>query len=305
MKELILANIILFFGKNDAFYRYLKQIFLKGGWSVYLIDESQAFALRVFADSGAGYERLWIEVDPGVIITSCHVAAIIVLSFDMLGASSMSKVTVEQRYEKSSWLTFWLYGFKSSALVMNRIRHEMLSPSYFSLPRVYKLMEQVGIERPCWRFRSLGVDAIYSHDKRIIMEKLGSGLDFRSRFEKGQFCIESGGGKWVRTLVVNEGVYAKYYNSGMRVGMSWGIQKKILKLCRAIHLDIAEILFLYRDGHWSGYGITPWPDWGWWGSHWKEVSDELFAKVASGRSKTKAIKKKQMTRLELPLLEEA
>lgn len=300
-----MANIILLFGENNAFYRYLKQRFLEGGWTVYLIEESQAFALRVFADSGTEYERLWIEVDPGVIITSCHVAAIIVLSFDMLSASSMTRVTVEQRYEESSWLAFWLYGFKSSAVVMNRIRHEMLSPSYFSLPRVYKLMQQVGIERPYWRFRSLGVEGIYSYDKRFIMEKMGCGLDFRYRFEKGEFCIESGGGKWVRVLVVNDGVYAKYYDSDKRVGMSWGIQKKILKLCRAMHLDIAEILFLHRDAHWTGYGVTPWPNWEWWESHWKEVYAGIIAKVTSGKNKTRMTKKKHMKRLILPLLKDA
>ena len=79
------------------------------------------------------------------------------------------------------------------------------------------------------------------------------------------------------------------------------IRNGITQLCRALAIDIAELLFLFQEGEWTVYGVTAWPIWQSWFSQWHSVAKAVIVQIKQASKKSKETQvNKTMPPLVLP-----
>lgn len=278
------ANSVLVLMGDRPFDHFLIDQLQSVGLKAYGLTHSDGTCLRVHSHCGQSESVCAIEVEPGISMKIQDISGVIVLDHSVINTIGKGNNDDRHDYKKSGWLAFWLHALYQAPFVINKIHHHMLSPSYFSLPRLYKMMKEFGLKTPNYEFNSRGVSA---HAQRIFMQNLGCFADFSGRASERYFCVEKKQGVWILVLCCYNDIEAVVYDNGQVVSINSEIRNGITQLCRALAIDIAELLFLFQEGEWTVYGVTAWPNWPIWFSQWHSVAKAVIVQIKQASKKSK------------------
>lgn len=297
---------IIILGGPDIMHVALRQIFEAKGYGVFLLTKERISAMQVHSTMHEQERRQWIEVEPGVLLMDSHVAAMIVLNLGVFDTSVGQLKSVQALYERSGWLAFWMQYMQQVKYVVNRLSHEMLSPSYFTLLSIYHKMDHVGLHHPSWRYAS--IDNGSDNQAYVMVDVRGRFFNFKQRATKdcgehsSALWIQAEQGVWVSYLCVGIDVFAKTYHHNNQYYLPQEEKEKIVELCRMMRLHFAEGLCLQKNGRWIHYGLSAEPDWQKrWRTHWKVMADYCL-QLAGKANKAKQLAVVSRCHVKLPQL---
>lgn len=292
------TNKVMVIMNNRQFDHFLIKKLEKSGIECFKLSPDYSNDISIRSHSCHHIRQCVIEIKQGVSIRIQDISGIIILDHSSLIASKNKNQDDRYFYKKSGWLAFWLHALQQSPTTINAIHHQMLSPSYFCLPRLYRLMQHYGIKVPDYHFSSSGLELC---EHRLFMNCLGVHSDFSNKIDNRFFSIDKKPGLWIMVLCYGQKVDAILHEKNVPVAISEDLKVKVLKVCQELTFDIAEWLFLFRDNDWIAYGVTAWPNWSIWAHRWHDIAKTISFQIKSASSDRARIKlKKAIPPLTLP-----
>lgn len=294
------TNVIIVHERKSHFAIYLRERLVKAGFEVFLLSDEMITNRKVFCHISAQGARLEIEVKNGITVLGDSIALIVYLSVQPWNYQGVCDNG--NSYEYMAWLAFWLFGQQIVGRVINRVDHKMLSVSSMCLPRVYEEMKKVGIIVPKWRFDSQAAAKVKEDESR---HHIWQACDFRSQLTEGCLLLGRKEGLWVVCLYVFGRLFVKRTDVNDEIALPDDLAAKIKSLCQGLGFDMMEVLFLYMDKTWVGYGVSVQPDLDKrWKSHWPKMVDLLLKSTERTVSKKKKHTRKCFIKKKyLPLVE--
>ena len=281
-------EVVLVLGEDGVFARFLEKQFRCAKIDVVVLTPESLRQLSVLSESCDQQRQCYIEVKPGMVLGLHRIAAVVVLDLAMITANHATAMTPMEQYVQSAWLAFWMHGLQQARCVMNGVHHAMLSPSYFSLPRVYAIMQRCGMKVPCWDFNSEG--ASLAEHASMFLTGLGAEANVEDVRPHGYFCLQRQEGVWIRVLCVLGRVYAMQFHGHERVTVAKDVQDKLVAVCQVMQLDYIECLLLSCRNQWIAYGLSGCPQWDVWRCAWAEVWLSMAEKMTACHVRVKGNK---------------
>ena len=285
------TNKVMVVMSNRQFDHFLIKQLEKSGIECFNLSPDSVNDLSVRSYCCHHARECMIEIKSGVSIKIQDISGIIMLDHTSWLRAKHKNHDKRYFYKKSGWLAFWLHALQQSSVTINAIHHQMLSPSYLCLPRLYKLMHNNGIKVPDISFNSIGLAPCKNS---IFMRDLGIHSDFSNKKKDQFFCVGKKQGLWILVLCYCQSIDAILHEKNVPVAIPNELIEKILKMCQELAFDIAEWLFLFHDNEWIAYGVTAWPNWSIWTHRWHNVARVLSFHIKNTSNRHQKIKTKKI-----------
>ena len=158
----------------------------------------------------------------------------------------------DQPYIHSAYQSLWLSTIASVPMVINRCHHEMLSPSYWCLPKQYLKARTFGLKTPTFDFFEQPDDTTNLHGHHFFTTPK-SDLNYCLVIHQQTF--------WHPNPMRKFPICERHY-----------FLSAIKKLMQSFKLDLAEICFQLKHKTPIFLYLTPRPD---WINHWKSQSQNI------------------------------
>ena len=249
---------ILIITNSNPFSAYLAQRALEFNYRPLVLKTNDMLEQRAHCEDTSLQKKAWIPTGDGQVICHSELSGLIILTADLLAGTRQESAHLGH-YIECAWVAFWLYACKQVKTVINMLHHEMLCPSYLSVPHVYQAMREVGLRTPQWRFNSDHVKAFINKQgnaDRLSNQGLCSNdihdyprcLDIHPPKGQRVFCL------YVVGQIIQE-------QASKTISIPDEIQRKVMKLCRVLRLDLAEVVLIKERDGWVGYHLSRQPGW--------------------------------------------